>query len=160
LQWLCNADKKWHEPRRILQKFFQSLYNCLTRGGRAVFQFYPENPAQMELITSAAMKCGFSGGLVVDYPNSTKAKKYFLCLFAGVPIGGYQLPKALDGNQEEIEETTVKYTRERNKTEKKGKREPVKSRNWVLKKKESQRKKSLDVRPDTKYTARKRSRRI
>lgn len=29
------------------------------------------------------MKCGFSGGLVVDFPNSKKAKKYFLCLFAG-----------------------------------------------------------------------------
>jgi hypothetical protein len=30
----------------------------------------------MELITSAAMRCGFTGGLVVDYPNSTRAKKY------------------------------------------------------------------------------------
>lgn len=30
----------------------------------------------MEMITGAAMKCGFTGGLVVDYPNSTKAKKY------------------------------------------------------------------------------------
>ncbi len=29
------------------------------------------------MITAAAIKCGFSGGLVVDYPNSTKAKKYF-----------------------------------------------------------------------------------
>eukprot|EP00808_Paulinella_micropora_P005928 g24606.t1 len=37
----------------------------------------------MTLITQAAMRAGFSGGLVVDYPNSTKAKKYFLCLFAG-----------------------------------------------------------------------------
>lgn len=35
------------------------------------------------MITTAAMKSGFSGGLVVDYPNSTKAKKYFLVLEAG-----------------------------------------------------------------------------
>ena len=28
---------------------------------RAIFQFYPETPQQMELITSAAMRCGFSG---------------------------------------------------------------------------------------------------
>lgn len=35
------------------------------------------------MITSAAMKSGFSGGLVVDYPNSTKAKKYFLVIEAG-----------------------------------------------------------------------------
>jgi len=32
------------------------------------------------MITSAAMKSGFSGGLVIDYPNSTKAKKYYLVI--------------------------------------------------------------------------------
>lgn len=32
----------------------------------------------MTLITTAAMQSGFSGGLVVDYPNSTRAKKYTL----------------------------------------------------------------------------------
>lgn len=32
------------------------------------------------MITSKAMEAGFSGGLVVDFPNSTKAKKYFLVL--------------------------------------------------------------------------------
>ena len=29
----------------------------------------------MELITQQAMKAGFTGGIVIDYPNSTKAKK-------------------------------------------------------------------------------------
>ena len=32
------------------------------------------------MITNAAIKCGFSGGLVVDYPNSALAKKYYLVL--------------------------------------------------------------------------------
>ena len=36
---------------------------------------------QLELITAQAMKAGFTGGLVVDYPNSTKAKKYFFNYF-------------------------------------------------------------------------------
>ncbi len=58
-----------------MTKFFQSLYQCLVRGGRAVFQFYPENTSQADLLCSAATKCGFNGGLVVDYPNSTRAKK-------------------------------------------------------------------------------------
>lgn len=32
------------------------------------------------MITQQAMKAGFTGGLVVDYPHSTRAKKYvFLC---------------------------------------------------------------------------------
>ncbi|RMX49859.1 hypothetical protein pdam_00018386 [Pocillopora damicornis] len=75
LQWLCNADKKGHNPAKRLYKFFSSLYSSMSRGSRAVFQFYPENPQQVELITTQAMKAGFTGGLVVDYPNSTRAKK-------------------------------------------------------------------------------------
>eukprot|EP01116_Phalansterium_solitarium_P000455 TRINITY_DN1029_c0_g1_i1.p1 TRINITY_DN1029_c0_g1~~TRINITY_DN1029_c0_g1_i1.p1 ORF type:complete len:303 (-),score=90.51 TRINITY_DN1029_c0_g1_i1:111-1019(-) len=175
LQWLCNADKRWHEPRKRIARFFQTLYACLAKGARAVFQFYPENAHQMELITSAAMRCGFTGGLVVDYPNSSKAKKYFLCLFAGAPAGGYQLPKAkgdesnVDRSDSEAEsedgderepQRTVAYGSHRQHVKhehKRGKhRDAVKSKNWVLKKKESQRKKGKDVRPDTKYTARKR----
>jgi len=162
LQWLCNADKKYHEPKKRITKFFQSLYNCLTRGGRAVLQFYPENAAQMELITGCAMKCGFTGGLVVDFPHSSRAKKYFLCLFAGTPSEEAQLPKALGEDaigDEEQEDETVAFSKERRTEHKKrkGKRDPVKSKNWVIKKKESQRRKGLEVRPDTKYTARKRS---
>lgn len=52
-------------------------------GSRAVFQFYPDGKHQLEMITTAALKSGFSGGLVVDYPNSTKAKKHYLVLEAG-----------------------------------------------------------------------------
>jgi 18S rRNA (guanine1575-N7)-methyltransferase len=29
------------------------------------------------------IQVGFSGGLVVDFPNSTRAKKYFLVLMVG-----------------------------------------------------------------------------
>src|SRR5690606_12160524 len=83
LQWLCNKDKTCHNPVRRLSVFFSTLYSCLSRGSRAVFQFYPENSAQVELITQQAMKSGFTGGLVIDYPNSTKAKKIFLVLFTG-----------------------------------------------------------------------------
>uniref|UniRef100_A0A8C1YLD0 18S rRNA (guanine-N(7))-methyltransferase n=1 Tax=Cyprinus carpio TaxID=7962 RepID=A0A8C1YLD0_CYPCA len=84
LQWLCNADKKTHSPPKRLYRFFSTLYSSLARGARAVFQIYPENSEQLELITAQAMKAGFTGGMVVDYPNSSKAKKFFLCLFAGV----------------------------------------------------------------------------
>ncbi|CAI9596431.1 unnamed protein product [Staurois parvus] len=92
LQWLCNADKKSHNPPRRLFRFFTTLYSALARGSRAVLQLYPENAEQLELVTAQAMRAGFTGGMVVDYPNSTKAKKFFLCLFAG--ISGV-LPKGL-----------------------------------------------------------------
>lgn len=38
---------------------------------KSFFQFF----RQLELITHQAMKAGFTGGLVIDFPNSTKAKK-------------------------------------------------------------------------------------
>lgn len=105
IQWLCYSDKKEHVARKRLSRFFTSLYTCLKRGSRAVLQLYPETPQQMELISSSAMKSGFSGGLVVDYPNSTKAKKYYLCLFAGVEHNPV-VPKGLesqDSHQVEYE---------------------------------------------------------
>lgn len=63
-----------------------------SRSARAVFQFYPQNESQLELLTSQAMKAGFYGGVVIDYPNSTKAKKFFLVLMTG---GSAPLPQAL-----------------------------------------------------------------
>ena len=41
------------------------------------------------------MRGGFGGGLVVDYPHSTKAKKYFLVLLAGPPDPEFAMPSAL-----------------------------------------------------------------
>lgn len=107
LQWLCNADKNTHDPSKRLYKFFSTLFSCLSRSARAVFQFYPENSEQIELITTQATKAGFYGGVVVDFPNSTKAKKYFLVLM----IGGFTiLPSALGVNDTE---SVISYTSRR-----------------------------------------------
>ena len=92
LQWLCNADKTSHNPHKRLYTFFSTLFSSLTRTARAAFQFYPENAEQIEMITSQAMKAGFYGGVVVDYPNSAKAKKYYLVLMTG---GAATMPQAL-----------------------------------------------------------------
>lgn len=53
----------------IFRGFFGSLYRSLARGARAALQVYPENVAQRELILSYAMRAGFAGGVVVDYPH-------------------------------------------------------------------------------------------
>ncbi|CAH1764963.1 6442_t:CDS:10, partial [Entrophospora sp. SA101] len=150
LQWLCNADYKSHNPRSRLNRFFTTLYSSLHRGARAVFQFYPENDDQCELIMNIAMRCGFEGGLVVDYPNSKKAKKYFLCLSAGqssLDSEKQQLPKALgeevydDDDEQKIK--SVAYSSQRD---------------WVLHKKEIARMRGQKQIPiDTKYTGRKRN---
>ena len=80
LQWLCNADQSEHVPQKRLKRFFESLFMCLVHGGRAVFQLYPENDKQMHMIMHSAKRAGFGGGMVVDYPNSSTAKKHYLVL--------------------------------------------------------------------------------
>lgn len=151
LQWLCNADKSSHNPQKRLFKFFSTLFSCLTRTARAAFQFYPENADQIEIIMSQAMKAGFYGGLVVDYPNSTKAKKYFLVLMTG---GAAPLPPSLGTEQTD---QCIKYTKKREMC-KDARGKPIKnSRDWILAKKERRRRQGRDTRPDTKYTGRKRS---
>ncbi|XP_068640302.1 18S rRNA (guanine-N(7))-methyltransferase RID2 isoform X2 [Aristolochia californica] len=167
VQWLCNADKSSNEPRLRLKAFFVSLYRCLARGARAVLQLYHENEAQLELITTSAMRAGFAGGLVVDFPHSTRAKKTFLVLTCGPPSISTALPKAKveDGescsDESSDEENQTVSVSDRHRSRKKQKiNKKGKGRDWVLKKKEQMRKKGHTVPPDTKYTARKRKARF
>ncbi|XP_065851420.1 18S rRNA (guanine-N(7))-methyltransferase RID2 [Euphorbia lathyris] len=170
VQWLCNADKSSHEPKLRLKAFFGSLYRCLARGARAVFQVYPENIAQRELILRSAMNAGFAGGVVVDYPHSTKSRKEYLVLTCGPPSLTTSTPKGKEEEEEDCcsdddisddrENHTVRFSdrhrpKKKQKVAKKGK-----GREWVLRKKEQLRSKGNVVPPDTKYTARKRKARF
>lgn len=104
---------------------------------RAVFQFYPSSDDQIQLITTIAQKAGFGGGIVVDYPNSKKAKKVFLCLFVGGG-GSYQnVPEGLQGEEEEDTKARFERRRERDHNKaKNSKQKNVKVKDWILKKKE------------------------
>lgn len=75
VQWLFNAERSDHNPLRRIRTFFASLYACLSRGARAVLQCYPETTKQLDLLQTEAVRAGFSGGIIVDFPNSTRAKK-------------------------------------------------------------------------------------
>lgn len=154
LQWLCNADKKFHSPPQRLFKFFTTLYAVMTRGSRAVFQFYPENSKQLELITQQSMKAGFTGGLVIDFPNSTKAKKIFLCLFAGGSI--QQIPKGLGADDHNTNTSHASFINKRERVKQMRGKPPKKSKDWILEKKERRRRQGKEVRADSKFTGRKR----
>lgn len=169
LQWLCNADSTAHSPAARLSTFFTTLYSSLSRGSRAVFQFYPESDEQVTFIMSFATKAGFGGGLVVDYPNSRKAKKFYLVLWVGgeMSIGPngqtakQELPQALLHDHEGPggEPATVKYEKKRS-SDRKGKGKKKKSgetaKEYILRKKELNRKRGKDVPHDSKYTGRRR----
>ena len=125
---------------------------------------YPENSVQAEMITVTAMKSGFTGGVVVDFPHSSKARKHYLVLLTASSGGLAQLPQA-------IEDDALDHVRVSERKGRKGKRgkhghgghvgskrhPQAKGRDWIVKKKELRRKRGyLDVAPDTKYTGRKR----
>lgn len=178
LQWLFHSNRSYENPKRRLTRLFVTLHSALTRSARAIFQFFPSNADQIDLVLACASKAGFSGGMVVDFPNSTKAKKYYLCLMTGGTGVSAPMPKGLteesaqemeyevsDDDDEEESGDAAQSMRSTQKTVKIGPRQrqklakiqkATKDRAWVLRKKELYRKRGKDVKADTKYTARKR----
>lgn len=167
LQWLLNADGgEKYEPYKRLRILFTALRRVLKRGSRAVFQFYPESAEQVEMITSCAMRCGFGGGIVVDFPHSTRAKKTYLVIHTGfqghsggattgVSIDSISAGNLLGDRQDRI--ATVNRVRNLGRRDdgvrKNG---SVKSKKWIINKKDRQRRQGKDVKEDSKYTGRKR----
>lgn len=39
IQWLCYSNYSYQSVYKRLIKFFESLYACMKKGGRVVFQF-------------------------------------------------------------------------------------------------------------------------
>ncbi|GAA5848380.1 hypothetical protein JCM5353_004880 [Sporobolomyces roseus] len=164
LQWLCNADSTSHSPAGRLLRFFTDLFGSLRKGSRAVFQFYPEGDEQVRFIMSQATKAGFGGGLCVDYPNSSKKKKFYLILFAGQPIvGGKPQPIAVPQGLTDAPQPKVSYEKQRAQMQKhksrgkKGSKGDKGTTEWVKRKKELYRTRGkADVPRDSKYTARSR----
>jgi len=109
---------------------------------------------------------------VVDYPNSKKARKVFLCLFVGDGGGGgggaaTRVPEGLQGDggggddAAESEDAKAKFEGRRqreSRRERNGKQKVVKGgRDWILRKKELYRRRGKEGVPhDSKFTGRKR----
>ncbi len=145
IQWLCTAASSAQDPRRRLRVFFESLYAALRSRARAALQFYPENVRQMELITAAAARAGFSGGLLIDYPNSARAKKHYLVLTAGPPNPrlAAPVPRGVDDRVMMGGRRKAKHT-------------GPSRRDAVIEKKNRRRRQGHETRHDSKYTGRKR----
>uniref|UniRef100_A0A1I7SCR2 18S rRNA (guanine-N(7))-methyltransferase n=1 Tax=Bursaphelenchus xylophilus TaxID=6326 RepID=A0A1I7SCR2_BURXY len=154
IQWLCHANRSDENPAKRLLTFFQTLFASLSSGARAVFQFYPENPEQAELICQQANKAGFSGGLVVDFPESTKAKKVYL---VAMTSGIQRLPKALTGDEDAAPSHVDNTGRRTFNTGRKVDKKLIPgTREWVEWKKQRQRNRGREVKNSSKYTGRRR----
>lgn len=132
------------------------------------------------MITQSAQRAGFGGGIVVDYPNSKKARKMYLCLM----VGQQEIPKGRDGEEMGLADkehlrdgVRNEQRRRKDKAGGAGKKKKAKTeitaKDWVLKKKDLYRTRGKEgcvqvvrltqmsltknrVPRDSKYTARKR----
>ena len=144
VQWLCNAESSDTSPEGRLARFFAGLYASLRRGGKAVCQFYPKNGTQRTMICQAAIKAGFGAGLLVDGEGTKNAKVYLVLSVGGGPIEG-----AVD-NLEGVEVEQRKVRRDKHSAMRKGGRE------WIKGRKAAMEQRGKVVKPDSKYTGRKR----
>ncbi|OEU16402.1 S-adenosyl-L-methionine-dependent methyltransferase [Fragilariopsis cylindrus CCMP1102] len=155
LQWLCYSNSSAQIPKRRLIRFFSSLYSILKKSARAAV-----------LISECATAVGFGGGIVVDYPNSAKAKKHYLVLSCDRVGGRGQVPgmtaagAVADQKQSQVQVGKQRQEKDGRKARPIRKKKGVKTKEWIVHKKETQRKKGKEVRPDTKYTARRRPRKF
>merc|ERR1711971_307138 len=87
------------------------------------------------------------------YPNSSKAKKFFLVLMTG---GSQPLPAALGAEETGAASVGARFESSREKMKNIRGKSVKKSRDWIQEKKDRARRKGKDVRPDSKFTGRKR----
>jgi 18S rRNA (guanine1575-N7)-methyltransferase len=144
VQWLCNAESAIESAEGRLRRFFESLYSCLRRGGRAVCQFYPRDERQRKMVADAAIKAGFGAGLLED-GGGTKQVKVYLVLTVGEVGDITNVVSGMEGV--EVDDT-------RNKRKRKG--EKLSRKEEIFRTKERALKKGKVVKASSKYTGRKR----
>ncbi|KAI1006200.1 hypothetical protein K3495_g2024 [Podosphaera aphanis] len=153
IQWLCNAESTEVSSTGRLSRFFNGLYSSLKRGGRAVCQFYPKNIQQRTMISAAAIKAGFSAGILEDDPGTKNAKLYLVLTVGGSADEGAcgditGVVKGIDGV--DIVDSRRTHKDKDRKAVRKG------SKAWILSKKEQMERKGKIVKNTSKYTGRKR----
>ena len=144
VQWLCNAESAIESAEGRLRRFFESLYSCLKRGGRAVCQFYPRDERQRKMVADAAIKAGFGAGLLED-GGGTKQVKVYLVLTVGEAGDITNVVSGMDGV--EVDDTRKKRKR---------KGEKLSRKEEIFRTKERALRKGKVVKTGSKYTGRKR----
>lgn len=159
VQWLCQAESNDENdaPARRLKRFFEALYSCLKRGGKAVLQFYPRNQKERDMVGAAARRAGFGAGFLVDAEGTKAEKVYLIC-----SVGGEDISASIEGMGDvEVDSPNAGMARGK-KAARNGKGELKKkdvkkgSREWITKQKERMERKGMVVKKNTKYTGRKR----
>jgi 18S rRNA (guanine1575-N7)-methyltransferase len=144
VQWLCNAESSDETAAGRLRRFFDGLYAALRRGGRAVCQFYPRDGAQKKMVCDAAVRAGFGAGVLED-GGGTKQVKVYLVLTVGQ---GADITSVVNG-MEGVEVDDRRSRRSKNSR-------TMSKREEISRRKQRWENKGKVVKPNTKYTGRKR----
>jgi 18S rRNA (guanine1575-N7)-methyltransferase len=151
IQWLCNAESSDVSAEGRLRRFFDGLYACLRRGGKAVCQFYPRNEQQRTMISSAAVRAGFGAGLLEDDGGTKNVKTYLV-----LSVGGGDITQTVNG-MDGVDIEDGRNVRQARMNGKPGNRADGKgSKAWIMRKKDKMRGKGKIVKSDSKYTGRNR----
>lgn len=150
LNWIIRPIPGGLPVSKRLKKFLESIHGCLSLGGKAVFNFNPENSDQAELISTTATLCGFGGNVYINNPNSGASRVNWLVL----EVGGNAVTIDQDGEKRQVGCPTVGTFKAGNDSHKKG----FNKKEWIMKKKERQRMLGKKVANDSKYTGRSRRR--
>ncbi|CCK72046.1 18S rRNA (guanine1575-N7)-methyltransferase KNAG_0I02610 [Huiozyma naganishii CBS 8797] len=153
IQWLCNADTSYNDPKRRLMRFFNTLFSSLRKGGKFCAQFYPKNDQQVDDILQAAKVAGFSGGLVIDDPESKKNKKYYLVLSSGAPRAD-ESQVNLEGVTMDEQERSLRNALQKRRA--KNGKEIESNKTYIMRKKELMKRRGRKVAMESKFTGRKR----
>jgi 18S rRNA (guanine1575-N7)-methyltransferase len=144
VQWLCNAESSAETAAVRLRRFFDGLYAALRRGGRGVCQFYPRDAAQRKMVCDAAVRAGFGAGLLEDGAG-TKQVKVYLVLTVGQSGDITGVVSGMDG----VEVDDHRSRRSKNSR-------TASKREEISRRKQRMENKGKVVKPNTKYTGRKR----
>ena len=80
LQWVYR-DPINKNNKLALKNLAKSVYSILKPQSKAIFQFYPKNDMIMDLIGKTFIdNAPFTGGFMIDNPNSPKKRKIYLIL--------------------------------------------------------------------------------
>jgi 18S rRNA (guanine1575-N7)-methyltransferase len=148
LQWLFHNYPGDAPVQKRLRAFFESLHGCLQCGGKAVFNFAPRDADQAEMLSIVTTRCGFGGGIKIDAPDSPRARIAWLLL----EVGGVS-PDGVDEQFAAAGCTVVPALHHKARG-----KEGFNRKEWILKKKERQKKLGQKVANDSKYTGRSRRR--
>jgi len=144
VQWLCNAESTNETAEGRLRRFFESLYSALRRGSKAVCQFYPRDDIQKKMICDAAIRAGFGAGLLEDAAG-TKQVKVYLILTIGQSSDITTVVDDIDGIDIE-DDRNRKKKNQRN----------LSRKDQIMKHKQRLERKGRIVKPNSKYTGRRR----